>query len=149
MRFLKSKERKEFFQRLNAEYGYEGPTDFVVYEGGKDKFFIISRDLERIPFEDLYIRQGGLHVASDSHGDLRLTMDGAQLLGPHCTKQRAQLSVEERDAWMKGQDVPYGGELSGFVVVAWQEDILGCGRIVGDRVTNFVPKERRIADPHA
>ncbi len=147
MRFLNSKERRAFFGRLEETYGYHGPTDYVVYEGGRDKYYIISRDLEKLPFEELRIAQGGLHVASDAHGELRLTMDGAQLFGPSCDKPFAKLDTAGRDEWIAGQDVDSEGE-DGWVIVGWEKDILGCGRRKDGRIINYVPKERRISEPH-
>ena len=148
MKFLNSKERKEFFRELEEEYGYGGSKDYVIAEGGKGKYYIISRDVDKILFEEMGMKQGGLYVAARMKDGLRLTMDGAMMLGPSCKKERVKLTSNEKDAWMNGENVVYRGEEHGYVIVAWKEDILGCGKIMERIVLNYVPKERRIAEPH-
>lgn len=145
MRFLNSKERKQFFGELKELYGYEGPTDYVVYEGGRDKYYIISRDVENIPFEEMRLKHAGLYVANQMISGLRLTMDGAQLLGKHCSKV---LPVDEAGMklWMSGLAVPC--EEDGFFIVSYEGDVIGCGYAKEGELRNYVPKERRISEFH-
>ena len=44
---------------------------------------------------------------------------------------------------MKGIDISYNGK-SGFVLIKYENDFIGCGKITKDKILNFVPKERRL-----
>ncbi len=146
MRFLNSKERKKFFELLKKNYGYEGPKDHAVYEGGREKYYIISKDIEKIGFENIRIRQGGLYIAQKQKGGLRLSMDGAQILGAYCSK-KLSLDDKQKNDWMRGEEVNKQSE-EGFWIITHNKDILGCGYVKQGWIKNFVPKERRVRDLH-
>lgn len=149
MDFLNSKERKLFYKRLVEQYGYSGPREVALFRGGADKIYAVSKDLDLVPFMDLRPVQGGLYVASTQADDLRLTLDGALLFGPHCEGCFVELTREEKDVWMAGEDLPYSGSLRGFVLVCYEQRILGCGSVASQGyIKNYVPKGRRISDPH-
>ena len=147
VRFLNSRERKHFFATLQEDYGYKGTQDYVLMTPGNGKYYLLSRDVEKIDYEQLRIKQGGLYVACDAKEGIRLSMDGAIHFGPDCEHQPVMLDMNGRDEWMRGNDVA-AGEHQGWVIVSHEKDILGCGRVRDGRVINYVPKERRIASPH-
>lgn len=149
MDFLNSKERKKFYQQLNKHYGYEGPRELALFEGGAGKIYAISKDLDKIPFTQMRVGQGGLYVANTKGDDLRLTMDGAMLFGEHCNDCFVDVDEEQKNAWMAGHDIAYHGPRNGFVLIRHHNRILGCGSVAHDKtIKNYVPKGRRISDPH-
>lgn len=147
MDFLNSKQKKLWFKQLEDEYGYSGPTDMVVWTPGNDKFYVVTRSIDEIPFQDMRIKHAGLYVANNQSGELRLTMDGAMLFGPHCVKQHA-ITDSQKDQWMKGENIAYDGEEEGFLIITFDDKILGCGRVRDTEILNYVPKSRRIHEPH-
>ncbi len=144
--FLNSKQRKIFFQALTKQYGYTGSTDYVLYKGGQDKYYVISRGVENIPFTEMRVRMAGLYVASWKGDDLRLSMDGAMFFGADCANCFVEADEEQKNAWMKGEDIP--GEGHGHCIVTYKTYILGCGSRSNGWVKNFVAKGRRITEPH-
>ena len=157
--FLNSKDYKVIAKQINeqwdADYAFE---DFVV-RTHKDKIYIVSRDLETIDFEKYNIEAVGMYFAhiSDS-GELRLSVEGAQLIGPMAKKNVIEIGKLAK-FWMGGQDVPFETDCTGMVIVKDKKDYLGCGKVKTKEVDvydengthkemqkvilNFVPKTRR------
>lgn len=147
MNFLNSKARKEFFKALSEKYGYDGPTDFTIFEGGKDKYYLISRAIEDY-LDALRIEMGGLYVAQNVADGIRLSMDGAMHFGPYCTAPRITLTAEQRDHWLKGEEVELGGEDTDWQIVICGADILGCSKVKDGWLLSYIPKNRWILEPH-
>ncbi len=149
MDFLNSKQRKLFYKQLRAQYGYNGPKEHALFEGGADKIYALTKAAGEIPIHELRPVQGGLYVASTQGEDLRLTMDGAMLFGPYCEDCFIDVDEAGKNAWMAGKDLEYSGELHGYVLVRYGKRILGCGSVASNGyVKNYVSKGRRITQPH-
>jgi NOL1/NOP2/fmu family ribosome biogenesis protein len=92
----------------------------------------------------------GLYVAAYMKGKLRLTIEGAQLIGPHATKNVVALNDEETAAWLAGGNIPLDiieADVESipdgtFVIVKHAADWLGCGRKADAFLYNYVPKSR-------
>ena len=54
-----------------------------------------------------------------------------------------EINDEQADQWLRGNDLDIKAE-SAFKILKNNNEFLGCGKSTGDRITNFVPKERRI-----
>lgn len=151
--FLNAKDRKKLLASLQDEFGIEELPEGVYIQNGKDKVFLVNRDLERIDFASLFIDAAGLYLGTWQIDGFRLSMEGAQLLAPLAKKNVVDLDDEGRSRWLKGEDVPWPeDDRNAFVIVRHGSDVLGCGKIrssrdgkVGDAVLlNFVPKARRL-----
>jgi NOL1/NOP2/fmu family ribosome biogenesis protein len=148
VRFLNSKQKKGFFQQLSELYGYDGPSDFVIFEGGKNKFYVISADLAKLDLAKTPISYGGLYVANDSGGDLRLTMDGAMFFGPYCTGCFVDLDKQQLDDWMRGLEIDSDLVQAQYVIARYNTMIIGCGHAANNSIKPYISKGRRISDPH-
>ncbi len=148
MRFLNSRERKHFFAALKEQYGYEGSTEYLVFENGQNKFYLLNQSAAVIDWDGVRPKHAGLYVANQMHEELRLTMDGAQLLSNDCSHEKIVLTGEQQEQWMRGEDVATEQEDTPFSIVMCGEDVLGCGKIKDGYLLNYVPKGRWILDPH-
>ena len=149
MRFLNSKQRKQFYKQLHEQYGYEGPREYAIFEGGNDKLYVVNKEVDEVAFDEMNVVQGGLYVASTQGEDLRLTLDGAMLFGEYCNDCFVEIDEDARDVWMRGENLPYTGDLHGYVLIRYQQRILGCGSVSSEGyIKNYVPKGRRISQPH-
>ena len=72
-----------------------------------------------------------------------MTIDGTQLVKNQITKNILKIDDKEVIEWLKGQDLNIKTEKS-FKIIKNNEEFLGCGKSNGDKITNFIPKERRI-----
>lgn len=158
-RILNSKERKLLLQALEKEFGITSLPEGVYLQNAKDKVFLVNRDLERVDFERLLIDSIGLYMGGWQIDGFRLSMEGAQLLRPLCTKGIIKLNTAQRNNWLTGIDLVWDGEAlsdtSHFVIVTYDKtgDVLGCGKIRQAKehddtqqvtLMNFVPKARRL-----
>jgi NOL1/NOP2/fmu family ribosome biogenesis protein len=149
MRFLNSKERKHFYKQLAAQYGYNGPREHALFEGGNDKLYAVTKEIDGVAFNEMNVVQGGLYVASTQGDDLRLTLDGAMLFAPYCNGCFVDVDEAGCDEWMRGENLSYNGGMRGYVLVRYKKRILGSGSVAAEGyIKNYVPKGRRISDPH-
>ena len=54
-----------------------------------------------------------------------------------------EINDSQAEDWFKGNDLDIKAE-SAFKILKNNDEFIGCGKSTGDRITNFVPKERRI-----
>ena len=78
-----------------------------------------------------------------------MSMEGAQLIGPHAKKNILDIDQDQLRLWMKGEDVELNKAenlgLNGFVLLRHNQEIIGCGKMKEGKVLNFVPKTRRVS----
>ncbi|MFT4250078.1 MAG: methyltransferase RsmF C-terminal domain-like protein [Candidatus Woesearchaeota archaeon] len=146
--FLNSKQRKQFFRQLQETYGYSGSTEYAIYLGGDDKYYVVSSDIDKVDFVALGVRQGGLYVASKIRDELRLTMDGAMLFGPSCSGCFVEVNESEKNAWMRGEELETNIVEARYVLIKYKNKILGCGHAANNSIKPYISKGRRISDPH-
>jgi len=147
--FMVSKELKELFKLLEEQYGAIPPNlkDYAFVKR-KDKIYLITRDIERIPFENIRINSLGLYIIEHKHNQVRLSIEGAQLFGPHATKNVCEIDSAQMKKWICGKDLQLEGEYSGFVILKHGTDYVGSGKYKDGIITNFVPKARRLNEVH-
>ncbi|VVB81119.1 Ribosomal RNA small subunit methyltransferase F [uncultured archaeon] len=147
--FVPSRELKEFCRKVKSQYG-EVPElfDELAFVQGKEKFYVIGRDLDKVELKNLHINSIGLYVAEVKGGQLRLSIEGAQLVGPSATKNVCEITEEQLKQWFKGQDLKVEGAYSGFVILKCGSDYVGSGKFKEGLVLNFVPKARRLSEVH-
>lgn len=146
---LGSREIKVFFKELEKQFG-KIPENFkeLVFIKGKEKVYIITRDIDNVNMTNIRINSIGLYIVEIKNEQLRLSIEGAQLIGPHATKNVCELTKEQLKKWFKGEDIQVEGQYEGFVILKYENDYVGSGRYSEGTITNFVPKARRILEMH-
>lgn len=147
--FVPSRDLKQFCKKVKDQYGRVPELfDELAFVQGKEKFYVIGRDLDKIELKNLHINSIGLYIAEIKGGQLRLSIEGAQLVGPSATKNVCEISDEQLKQWFKGQDLKVEGDYSGFVILKCGSDYVGSGKYKEGLVLNFVPKARRLIEVH-
>jgi NOL1/NOP2/fmu family ribosome biogenesis protein len=148
---LNSKDRKRLLASLNESFGIPALPEGVYIQNAKDKVSLVTRDLERIDFEALVIDSLGLYLGTWQADGFRPSIEGAQLFAPMATKGILDVDDAMRAAWLKGEEIPWTREETGFLLLRHGPtgDILGCGKVREtqgkDRVIlNYIPKARRL-----
>ena len=147
MKPLTSTDKKRIITQLNKQFGI---TDlpYLIIQFGKEKLRLYTGNLSK---EELYhldneirIENIGLYFAKwEEENDIRLTIDGVQLLKNQITKNILELNDNQADQWLKGNDLDIKEE-RGWKILKHNNEFLGCGKSTGEKITNFMPKERRI-----
>jgi NOL1/NOP2/fmu family ribosome biogenesis protein len=151
LKILNSKEVKNIYELLAQQYGFSGKLEvaFMLSEK-KERVYIFTKDLANIDLGALRVDTMGLYFATFFEGKLRLTIEGTQLIGPQCTRNVIDVSKKEMQTWMLGEKLElskleqHPGDVDGFVILRYGTDYLGCGKIGGDLVLNYIPKTRYI-----
>ncbi len=147
--FIPSRDLKQFCKKVNDQYG-KVPESFekLAFVQGKDKIYIIERDVGKIDLKNIRINSIGLYIAEVKGGQLRLSIEGAQIIGPTATKNVCEITEEQLKEWFKGQDLKMEGDYSGFVILKCRNDYVGTGKYREGLILNFVPKARRLQEVH-
>jgi len=147
--FMPSRQLKAFFKLIKDQYG-EVPDNFkkTAFIRGKEKIYLITRDIDKIDLKGLRMNSIGLYIAEVKHDQLRLCIEGAQLIGPTATKNVCELTKEQLKKWFQGEDIPVKEAYEGFVILKHNTDYVGSGKYKEGAILNFVPKARRLIEVH-
>lgn len=76
---------------------------------------------------------------------LKPTTNFLQLFGKYANKNVIELSMEESERFIRGEDIEIGkrGPDTGYVVVKYKEHILGCANFKEETLKNMIAKSRR------
>ena len=143
IRILKSKEVKALRKLLEKQWGFGEKPDYAFLMK-EDEIFVVNREIGEIPLERLNIYSLGLKFGEIKKGDLVLTIEGSQLVGPKAKKNVIELSAKEANAWIKGVSVRNNSNLEGYVLIKSENDFIGTGRIFEGKVINLIPRPRLI-----
>ena len=151
---LNSKEKKQFLQQLQNQYGYEkGLTQDILVNKNKGRYYLVTPELLEFDFEEQRVETIGMYFATlVSPNDLRLTIEGSQIIGPYATKNVHAIDDEETKQWIRGQNLSIETELAGWLILKHESDkgvdYLGCGKIVQKNdeqvIHNYIPKTRYV-----
>jgi len=142
---LGSKEKKQLLQQIKKQWGADFNPDFVFFKNEKQKIYVIHKDLAKIDLSGARVNSVGLYFGEDKKGELRLSIEGSQLIGPRAKKNIIELNDEESIAWLRGEDLEKEGDWSGFIIIKHNDDYMATGKYTADkRILNFVPKARRL-----
>ena len=146
MKLLTSKDKKEIVEQLNKQYGIK-EIPYILIRFGEEKIRIFSGNLtkeEIFVFEkEFRIENAGLYIAKEESDGIRLTFDALSIFKNKITKNILELDDKNTEEWLKGNDLLIKAE-KGFKVLRNNNEFIGCGKSTGEKITNFVPKERRI-----
>ncbi len=145
IKILASKEKKQFLALINKQWGSDFKPDYAFLLSEKEKMYVIHPDVSKVDLSLFRINSVGMYFAEHKRGELRLSIEGSQIIGPLATKNVLELSDEEAIEWLRGKDFEKKGDWSGFVIMKHNNDFLGTGKYTADgRILNFVPKSRRL-----
>jgi NOL1/NOP2/fmu family ribosome biogenesis protein len=143
--YIHGGEKKKLLIRLSEQFGIEN-LPYLLIRTGKEKVRAFTGSLSKDEINELgsiaNVEIIGLYLFKEEH-DLRLSFEAPIALKDQITKGIIEISDTDAEEWMRGFDLPM--QISpGAVVVKNKEDFLGCGRSTGQKIANYVPKDRRI-----
>jgi NOL1/NOP2/fmu family ribosome biogenesis protein len=148
-KFIRTPEKRRLIEELNETFGIS-ELPYLLIESGKEKIRAFSGSLSKDEIIELgrmaNIEGVGIYFMKKEDSGLRLSFEAAQLLKAQITKNILYINDNQLELWIRGHDL----ELKvapGTYVIAHGEDFLGCGKSNGEKIFNYVPKERRIKKP--
>lgn len=152
---LNSRETKHILEMLNRQYGYDidrHELDFIFLKNKDDRLYVVSKNLGDIDFERLHIDNAGIYFGEIYKEEIRLSIEGAQIMGAKATKNIIDINHDQMISWVKGNDIEFEDCGPGFIIVRSKNpetnkhDVLGCGRYNSKehKLMNYVSKSRRL-----
>ncbi len=146
MKLLNNPDKKKIIRQLDEQFNIT-KLPYLLLQFGKEKFRLFSGNLSKEDLNlldrELRIENIGLYFAKQQIDGLRLTLDSLTLLKPQITKNILEIDNTQAEKWLKGQDLEIKSD-NNFKVLKYQNELIGCGKSTGERITNSIPKERRI-----
>ncbi len=129
---------------LEKQFGYTKKLDYAFLINNKNKIYLINKGIADISLENLRINSLGLYFGEMNDSEIRLSIEGSQLIGNQCTKNILELNEAEAKDWLKGIDLEKESDNRAYLLLKYNNDFLGCGKSINNRLLNFVPKNRRL-----
>jgi len=145
--FIKSSEKKKIVEQLNKQFGIEN-LNYMLIETGKEKIRAFSGSLSKEEIFELAkianIEIIGLYsVNKERADDLRITLDALHLLKDQITNNIIEINSDQFHKWIRGHDLDIATQ-KGAVIIKYQSDFVGCGKSNGEKIFNYLPKDRRL-----
>jgi NOL1/NOP2/fmu family ribosome biogenesis protein len=141
---LNNRQVREIDTMIGEQWGGSLPTDLAILRSGTDRFSVVTKEALSIDDKALRIDSIGLYFGTLEKGELRLSIEGSQIVGK--TAQHHIIDIDDVGmmAWLRGTDLPTESVEKGFLLVRHGHDFLGCGKVKDGKLLNFYPKSRRI-----
>lgn len=138
------KAKKKFISLLEENFGFSGELPYQFILSDKNKVYLVNPEISSIPFENIRMNSLGLYFGEWDGSEIRLSIEGSQLIGPGAAKNVVETKEGDARKWLKGENLPLDGPRTGFVIVKCGDDYLGSGKAKERAILNFVPKARRL-----
>ena len=143
LKILNRKKIKEILALIKKQWGTDFRTELAFLMNTQNKIFLVNREVFNLNLEKLRINSIGLYFGELKNNELRLSIEGSQLVGKNAKQNIAELNEKQAMQWLKGQDIGIKENYTGFVILKHKNDFLGTGKYKQDKILNFVPKARR------
>ena len=147
LHFLNKQETQEILESLNNQFGIT-KIDGIILRIGQERLFLYQgslsvdqiKELEReVPIERL-----GVYFAKIQDGGIRLSIEGTHIFKDQIKKNFFIMDDNQLIDWMHGRELLVNSEKKGFLVMKHKNDLLGTGKASAEKITNFIPKTRRL-----
>jgi NOL1/NOP2/fmu family ribosome biogenesis protein len=151
IKILNKKEKQEIENKLNKQFGIKEISEKIIMKG-KEKLFLFSGSFTNEEIKKLeelvVIEKVGVYFAKidERTEDIRLSIEGSQILKNQIKKNVFEISEELVEQWMKGQELNIKTGKKGFIVIKYKNDFLGTGKASEEKISNFIPKIRRLKE---
>ena len=149
IKVLNKNEKEKFVRQLNEQFWIK-EIEGNIARFGKERIILYSAEIseKEIQTLDRFARVEGVGVYfakfDEKTNDIRLSIEGTQLLKNQITKNIFELDEKQAEEWMMGQDLNIATGKKGFFIIKFKEDLLGTGKISENKISNFIPKSRRL-----
>jgi len=144
LKILNKKETKEILNLIDNQWNADIKLDYAFLTNNKGKVYLANKDIFALELSDLRINSLGLYFAEVKGKEIRLSIEGSQLIGPKAKKNVVELDNNETKKWLRGEDIEKECEGNGFLIIKNNNDYLGSGKYKEKKILNFVPKTRRL-----
>lgn len=155
-KILGKRDVRQLEQLLHRHYGCQVDLSrYRVFITRENRLWIASREVDIPFFRDMKrcYRIGIYFGKLKRNNKIKLTIEGALMVGKTATRNMAVIDEEEVMEYIQGNDVHryrlVDAELHNFVLVKCKNDTLGCGLLREGYIESLVSKARRLVKPAA
>lgn len=146
-KFIKSSEKRKIEAELEELYGIDSLPEYLLIEAGKKRIRAFSGSLSKeeimLLSRAVKVELVGIYLISKKDEEARLNFDAVSLLKDKITKNVLEINEEQFQNWIRGQDLELETQ-RGTVVIKYKNDFIGVGKSNGEKVFNYIPKERKL-----
>lgn len=147
LKILNKKEKQEIEKKLNHQFGIQ-KIPGVILSRGRERLFLFSGNFNEKQIKNLEkivpVERIGVYFAKIVDWQIRLSIEGTQILKNQITRDIFELNKEQAEEWMMGRELNLKSGKKGFLVMKYKDDFLGCGKASEHKIGNFIPKTRRL-----
>jgi len=144
LKILNNREIKQILDIIKRQWNADFKPVHAFLMNNKSKIFIINRDVSKIDLSKLRVNNIGMYFGEIVNDELRLSIEGSQLVGLTAKKGIIELNEKEARGYLKGEEIDKKTKEKGFLIIKHNNDFLGTGKSNGEKIFNYTPKERRI-----
>jgi len=151
LKIFNKKEKQEIERKLNEQFGINEIPGKIIMKG-REKLFLFSgsfdyREIKKLEKLTVIERIGAYFARIDERTkDIRLSIEGSQILGIQVKKNLFEIPEELLENWMKGQELNIKTSKKGFLIMKYKDNFLGSGKASENKIGNFIPKNRRLKE---
>ncbi len=151
LKIFSKKEKEEIEKKLNEQFGIKDIPG-IILQRGPEKLFLFQGSLNRNQIYELEqtipIERIGIYFAKEIPGEnkIRLSIEGTQILKEQINKNIFELNDEQVEDWMKGNELQIITGKKDFLIMKYKDNFLGTGKASENKISNFIPKNRRLKE---
>lgn len=133
------------WHQLQTQFGVPRINGVRLLLSGKKRVRAVSEALLS-KLRNKSTLSAGIYFATIMPDGIRLSVEGAQMLGEKAKKNVVEIDSDLAEKWLRGENIPIPPMFKGYVIVKdkSKNDFLGCGLAKRGTLINFFPKARRI-----
>ena len=147
LKILSINEKKKIEKYLKERFGIQKIKGLLVKKG-EERLFIFQGDLNPKQILELEnkiaLERVGIYFAKIIRDEAKLSIEGIQILKNQIKKNIFEINEKQAEQWMSGQELNIKTGHRGFIIIKYKNDFLGCGKASEEKITNFIPKSRRL-----
>lgn len=151
LKIMNKNEKIEILGKLNKQFGITDIPGEIVMRG-KERMFLFTGNFDKNQLRSLEevtpIERVGAYFAKrvENIDEVRLSIEGTQIFSDQINKNIFELSDDQVEQWMKGQELQIKTGKKGFLVMKYKGNFLGTGKASEEKIGNFIPKNRRLKE---
>lgn len=149
IKILNNSEKKEIEKKLQNQFGIKSISGILLQRGAERIFLYqgeFSQEQIKILEKTSQVERVGLYFCKFQNEEIRLSIEGTHILKEQIKKNIFELDKEQSEIWMKGSELNVKSGFNGIVVMKYKNEFLGCGKASAEKITNFIPKNRRLKE---
>lgn len=147
LKIMNKYEKGEIEKKLKEQFGIESVPGLII-QRGEERLFLFQGDFTESEIKKLessvVIERLGVYFARIVRDEIRLSIEGTQILKGQIKKNIFTLKDDQVEEWMTGADLQVATGEHGFLIIKHGSDFLGCGKASEHKISNFIPKSRRL-----